>query len=199
MIPQMVCRIEWEEECSTSNKKIGEKVVYQKKCENREVKVCKWVQFFHPQYPSLGISGGADKYEECEKVTKKFCKDVPEKEDVMADVETCVNTPKQVCKEGMLRKWRESCDRIKPGSSQSDTSDTGSVMPRKPKSDDPSTVKMDDSITEEADDSATAETVDLTPAEVVDATTDEVVDSTTAEAVDPTQDDVVNPTTVNPK
>jgi hypothetical protein len=29
-------------------------------------------------------------------VTKEFCKDVPEKEDVMADVETCVNTPKQV-------------------------------------------------------------------------------------------------------
>ena len=50
-IPQMVCRIEWGEECSTSNKKIGEKVVYQKKCEDREVKVCKWVLFFHPKYP----------------------------------------------------------------------------------------------------------------------------------------------------
>ena len=26
----------------------------------------------------------------------EFCEDVPEKEDVMVDVETCVNTPKEV-------------------------------------------------------------------------------------------------------
>ena len=63
----------------------------------------------------------------------------------------------------MLRTWKESCDRIKPGSTQSDTSETDSVMPRKSKSDEPTTDKMDDSSTEEADDSATAETVDLTP------------------------------------
>ena len=50
-IPQMLCKIEWKEECSTNNKKVGEKVVYEKECKDREVKDCKWVQFVHPKYP----------------------------------------------------------------------------------------------------------------------------------------------------
>ena len=29
-------------------------------------------------------------------VTKEFCKDVPKNENVMGDVETCVQTPKEV-------------------------------------------------------------------------------------------------------
>ena len=33
---------------------------------------------------------------ECEKVMKKFCKDVPKKEEVMKEVEICVKTPKEV-------------------------------------------------------------------------------------------------------
>ena len=46
---------------------------------------------------SLGISGGPGKqYQECEKVMKEFCEDVPRNEDVEGDVETCVNTPKEV-------------------------------------------------------------------------------------------------------
>ena len=50
----------------------------------------------------------------------------------------------------MLRTWRESCDRIKPGNTQTDTSETASVMsttknevePRKHKSDDPTLQKI---------------------------------------------------------
>ena len=45
---------------------------------------------------SLGIKGGTTEDVECSKVTKEFCREVPKKEDVMADVETCVSTPKQV-------------------------------------------------------------------------------------------------------
>ena len=32
-------------------------------------------------------------------VTKEFCEDVPRNEDVEGDVETCVNTPKEVSDE----------------------------------------------------------------------------------------------------
>merc|ERR1719347_205048 len=97
MITQKVCRIEWEEDCSTSKKKIGEKVVYDKKCEDREVQECKTVQVVYQDFPSLGIAGGAGKpYQECEMVTKEFCEDVPRNEDVIGDVETCVNSPKEV-------------------------------------------------------------------------------------------------------
>ena len=51
MITQKVCRIEWEEDCSTSKKKIGEKVVYDKKCEDREVQECKTVQVVYQDFP----------------------------------------------------------------------------------------------------------------------------------------------------
>ena len=33
---------------------------------------------------------------ECEKVMRKFCKDVPKKEEVMKEVDICVNNPKEV-------------------------------------------------------------------------------------------------------
>ena len=33
---------------------------------------------------------------ECGKVMRKFCKDVPKKEEVMKEVEICVKTPKEV-------------------------------------------------------------------------------------------------------
>ena len=51
MITQKVCKIEWEEDCTTSKKKIGEKVVYDKKCEDREVNDCKWVQIVYQDFP----------------------------------------------------------------------------------------------------------------------------------------------------
>jgi stage III sporulation protein SpoIIIAA len=34
---------------------------------------------------------------ECAKVIKNICKDVPKKEEVVKEVEICVNTPKEVC------------------------------------------------------------------------------------------------------
>eukprot|EP00091_Calanus_sinicus_P019337 TRINITY_DN4818_c0_g1_i1.p1 TRINITY_DN4818_c0_g1~~TRINITY_DN4818_c0_g1_i1.p1 ORF type:complete len:151 (-),score=79.45 TRINITY_DN4818_c0_g1_i1:198-593(-) len=115
MITQKVCKIEWEEECTTSKKKIGEKVVYDKKCEDREVNDCKWVQIVYQDFPSLGISGGPGKeYQECEMVTKEFCEDVPRNEDVEGDVETCVNTPKEVCEDGKQRAQKQICEKIKP-------------------------------------------------------------------------------------
>jgi hypothetical protein len=79
---------------------------------------------------SLGISGGPGKeYQECEMVKKEFCEDVPRNEDVEGDVETCVNTPKevseedhtilqflnflQVCEDGQQRAQKQICERIK--------------------------------------------------------------------------------------
>merc|ERR1719187_769711 len=92
MITQKVCRIEWDEDCTTSKQKIGEKVVYDKKCEDKEVNDCKWVQIVYQDFPSLGIAGG------------------PGKEDVMGDVETCVNTPKEVCEDGKQRAQKQICE-----------------------------------------------------------------------------------------
>ena len=46
---------------------------------------------------SLGIEGGPGKaYEECEMVTKNICESVPVTKDITAEVETCIQTPKEV-------------------------------------------------------------------------------------------------------
>ena len=65
-------------------------------------------------------------------VTKEFCLDVPRNEDVEVDVESCINTPKevsdeddhilnishfyvlQVCEDGQQRAQKQICERIKP-------------------------------------------------------------------------------------
>ena len=48
----------------------------------------------------MGIAGGPGKaYEECGIVTKNICEDVPKNKDVTAEIETCIQTPKEV------RKW----------------------------------------------------------------------------------------------
>ena len=39
---------------------------------------------------------------------KEFCEDVPRNEDVEGDVETCVNTPKEV----RGRRWKEKLEKI---------------------------------------------------------------------------------------
>ena len=46
-IQQNVCRLEWEEQCSVTRKKVGEEVVYDNKCEDREVMDCKMVQMVY--------------------------------------------------------------------------------------------------------------------------------------------------------
>ena len=51
-IQVMDCRLHWDQECATSQKKAGERVVYEKKCENREVKACNRLQF--SQLKNLG-------------------------------------------------------------------------------------------------------------------------------------------------
>jgi len=157
-IPIMSCKIEWEEECNTDNKKVGEKVVYEQKCEDKDVKDCKWVQYIHPKFPSLGIHGGTTEDVECSKVTKEFCREVPKKEDVMADVETCVNTPKQVCEEDSLLTWKKTCDRIVAGTEESAESDAENIDPeqleeseRKSKSDEGDDEKNDEDDNEEND------------------------------------------------
>merc|ERR1712215_63115 len=115
MIDQKECRIEWEEKCSSEERKVGEKVVYETQCENREVNDCKWVQMVYQQFPSLGIAGGPGKqYQECEMVSKEFCKEVPKNEDVIGDVETCVSTPKEVCQDKKKHAQKQICSRIKP-------------------------------------------------------------------------------------
>ena len=51
MISKKACIIEWEEECTTKKKKVGEQVVYETKCENRDVNDCKWVQMLYQEFP----------------------------------------------------------------------------------------------------------------------------------------------------
>lgn len=45
----------------------------------------------------MGISGGPGQaYEECGMVTRNICQDVAKNKDVTAEVETCVQNPKEV-------------------------------------------------------------------------------------------------------
>ena len=46
---------------------------------------------------SLGIAGGPGKaYEECGMVMRNLCEDVPNQKNVTAEVETCIQSPKEV-------------------------------------------------------------------------------------------------------
>ena len=51
MITQKVCKIEWDEDCTTAKKKIGEKVVYDNVCADKEVNECKTVQIVYQDFP----------------------------------------------------------------------------------------------------------------------------------------------------
>ena len=92
-----MCGIDWAEECSSERRKVGERVVYETECKDREVTECKTVQMVYQDFPTLGIEGGPGKaYEECDQVTKNVCEEVPRNKDVTAEVETCVQTPREV-------------------------------------------------------------------------------------------------------
>ena len=92
-----MCGIDWAEECSSERRKVGERVVYETECKDREVTECKTVQMVYQDFPTLGIEGGLGKaYEECDQVTKNVCEEVPRNKDVTAEVETCVQTPREV-------------------------------------------------------------------------------------------------------
>ena len=92
------CKVEFDEECTTEEKIVGDKVTYEKECEEKEVEECQPVHYI----PRSGLGGFANlptKLEsKCGKVMKMVCKDVPKKEEVMKEVEICVKTPKEVVK-----------------------------------------------------------------------------------------------------
>ena len=50
-IPQNVCRLDWEQECKVARRKVGEKVVYEKECADKEVMDCKTVQMVYQEVP----------------------------------------------------------------------------------------------------------------------------------------------------
>ena len=116
-IQSSVCRITWEEECSVARKTVGQRVVMETECADREVMDCKTVQMVYQEFPrsaicyqvlkifkkimlcivSLGIAGGPGKaYEECGMVMRNLCEDVPNQKNVTAEVETCIQSPKEV-------------------------------------------------------------------------------------------------------
>ena len=92
------CKVEFDEECTTEEKIVGDKVTYEKECEEKEVEECQPVHYI----PRSGLGGFANlptKLEsKCGKVMKMVCKDVPKKEEVMKEVEICVKTPTEVVK-----------------------------------------------------------------------------------------------------
>ena len=50
-IQQNVCKVDWVEECNTERQKVGERVVYEKVCADREVMDCKTVQMVYQDVP----------------------------------------------------------------------------------------------------------------------------------------------------
>ena len=50
-IQQNVCKVDWQQECNTERKKVGERVVYEHVCADREVMDCKTVQMVYQEIP----------------------------------------------------------------------------------------------------------------------------------------------------
>ena len=50
-IQQNVCKVNWQEECTTERKKVGERLVYENVCADREVMDCKTVQMVYQEIP----------------------------------------------------------------------------------------------------------------------------------------------------
>eukprot|EP00092_Neocalanus_flemingeri_P072131 GFUD01088731.1.p1 GENE.GFUD01088731.1~~GFUD01088731.1.p1 ORF type:complete len:167 (-),score=61.72 GFUD01088731.1:144-644(-) len=107
------CKVEFDEECTTEEKVVGDKVTYDRECEEKEVEECKPVHYI----PRSGLGGYAPRpsklESECEKVMKMVCKDIPKKEEVMKDVEICVKTPKETCEEGEQLAPTTTCEKVK--------------------------------------------------------------------------------------
>jgi len=107
------CKVEFDEACTTEEKVVGDKVTYDKVCEEKEVEVCKPVHYI----PRSGLGGYANlpsKLDsECEKVMRNVCKDVPKKEEVMKEVEICVKTPKETCEQGEQLAPTTTCEKVK--------------------------------------------------------------------------------------
>ena len=50
-IQQNVCKVDWQQDCNTDRKKVGERVVYEHVCADREVMDCKTVQMVYQEIP----------------------------------------------------------------------------------------------------------------------------------------------------
>ena len=54
-IQSSVCRITWEEECSVARKTVGQRMVMETECADREVMDCKTVQMVYQEFPRSAI------------------------------------------------------------------------------------------------------------------------------------------------
>jgi len=107
------CKVEFDESCSTEEKIVGDKITFDKECEEREVKECKPVHYV-PRSNLGGLSSLPHQLEsECSKVKKQVCKDVPKKEAVMKEVEICVRKPKETCERGTQTAPVTTCQKVK--------------------------------------------------------------------------------------
>jgi len=112
------CRLEaGEKECTSETKVVGDKITYDKEC--KEIEVCKPVHFIPRVAGHYG--GGYGKrsaeaeasYTECEKETKEICKRVPVKTPVEKEVETCSQTPVEVCEDVERQVAKLVCSEVK--------------------------------------------------------------------------------------
>merc|ERR1711915_73218 len=108
------CRLEFDKDCTTETKVVGDKVSYEKG-ECKEIEVCKPVHFV-PRYGLYGkrsADADASYGHECEKETKEVCKQVPVKTPVEKEIETCVSTPKEVCEDVERKVPKLVCESLK--------------------------------------------------------------------------------------
>ena len=54
-IRSSVCRLTWEEECSVARRTVGQRVVMETECADREVMDCKTVQMVYQEFPKSAI------------------------------------------------------------------------------------------------------------------------------------------------
>ena len=54
-IQASVCTITWEEECSVARRTVGQRVVMQTECNDREVMDCKTVQMVYQEFPRSAL------------------------------------------------------------------------------------------------------------------------------------------------
>ena len=54
-IRSSVCRLTWEEECSVARRTVGQRVVMETECADREVMDCKTVQMVYQEFPRSAL------------------------------------------------------------------------------------------------------------------------------------------------
>merc|ERR1712002_1000709 len=104
-----LCDIELDRVCSAEDKVVGEAVHYEPECVDKEVEICHPVHHryhgrFHGKRSAIELK--------CTTITKKLCKPKQVKEEVTKTVETCVEAPKQVCKDVPKHLSQVTCEKI---------------------------------------------------------------------------------------